>query len=491
MRIVVPLSSILLTALVGCGNRADLRVTEESTETDPTALAVEASNAFAVDLLRTLSAAEPERNLAFSPYSISTGLAMALEGARGDTADEMGRTLRLPTSLRQTSTTAPWKSAPYGAGLKSIADRLTPRQPNQAEKEHLADLWLQLGALNRRIENGEISGAELDPARAQADKLAKSINKFESRFEQFDLRVANALWGEKTYPFDPRYLADIDRLFGTGSLRLADFRDNYPDERLKINRWVAEQTDDHISDLLPTLTPTEYKLLRLVLVNAIFFKGQWSEPFAPRSTVAGKFNLPDGNTAPAKLMRHEFERARYAVFRGDPKDKPAFSIVELPFTGDRLAMTFLAPECPDGLPAIESALTGPTLAMWIGKLKRCSVDVTLPRFKLESDLSLADPLKKMGMPLAFTKFIADFTAMSTADPADDRFRLYISKVLHKASVEVNEQGAEAAAATAVMMLLGESRKLVPTFRADRPFLFLIRDTESGMILFMGRVSRPG
>ena len=490
MRLVLLLSPILLASLLGCGSQAISREDEEPAAPEPVVSAaevvpaVEASNAFAVDLFKKLGETKPKENLAFSPYSISSALAMALEGARGKTAEEMGQTMRLPESLRLPSTERPWNTPPYGSGLKAIGDRLMANPKMSAvDRVRLAKLRTELAELNSKA--GKVS------APPEASELADKINKLDGRFDRFDVKVANAFWGDKEYPFDDRYLAEVDRIFGAGRLRLADLRNNYPAERLVINRWVEEQTNDRIKELLPDLPENEWRALRLILVNAIWFKGNWSQPFDERATTDGDFHLPGGDKKTAKLMHHNFEQAKFAAFdrHGDQTEEhkadTGFSMLELPIKGDRLAMTFLAPHRPDGLPEIESMLTGPALERWIAALQRQKVHVTLPRFKVEGDFSLGDTLQQMGMRRAFST-AADFSAMTKNGARD----LFIGYVFHKAFVEVNEKGAEAAAATAVLMR-DKSASRIAEFRADRPFLFLIRDTDSGMILFMGRVSRPG
>jgi serpin B len=472
--------------------------------------AVEASNAFACDLFRKLSETSADKSVLFSPYSISTALAMTLEGARGDTASEMAKVLRLPN---------PGQTAPYCEGFKTITDRLlAERDPVRAaaDRKRLADWRTELANVNKKIEDLQKQRKfnQLGVPNDRAIFLANSINKLVKEVDQFDLRVASALWGDRTHPFAAGYLASVDRLFGTGHLHLADFRDNYPAERAVINRWVEQQTNDRIKNLLPPLSAEEARLLRLVLVNAIWFKGEWSQPFDVERTVDGDFHLPGGAKAPAKMMQQTSGEARYASFNGDGSyfDTPrmtnlstegkaapsypgqsGFLMAELPIKGGRISMVFLAPQKADGLPALEAKLTGPALSSWIGRLVRRNVHVKLPRYKLETDYELGSELKKMGMQRAFTE-AADFSAMTASvDPKD---KLHISRVIHKAFVEVNEKGAEAAAATAVMMIAPTAMPapmampFVPDFRADRPFLFLIRDNDSGMILFMGRVTRP-
>ena len=496
MRSFLLLVPILAMGVLGCGTDTpqptpEAAVPEDAPNPKPANPAIErpaaeASNAFACDLYRKLAEKQPANNLLFSPYSISVALAMTLEGARGPTADEMGRTLRLPESLRQASPEQPWITAPYGEGLRSVGDRLTANPKMTAtDRTRLAKMRAELDGLNKRLETNRDDDPKLQ---AQAEALAASINQLAGRFEAFDLKVANSLWGEKTCPFEPAYVAEVDRIFGAGSIRPADFIGNYPAERIRINRWALQQTNDRIKDLLPELRPDEASILRLVLVNAIWFKGEWSTPFDEKATTDGDFLLPGGGKTTAKLMHKAFDGARYADFdvKGEVvaqvSNQAAFSVVELPIKGNRLAMMFLAPRSPEGLPAIESMLTGPKVASWAGHLQPNTVHVTLPRYRLETGYSLGEDLKVMGMPLAFN-WGADFSAMTKAE------QLYISRVVHKAFLEVNEKGAEAAAATAVMMV-AISARVEPEFRADRPFLFLIRDTESGMILFLGRVTRP-
>ena len=430
--------------------------------------AVAASNAFACDLYRKLGEANADKSVLFSPYSISSALAMTIDGAGGETAAEIGRVLRLPDPLWTQSKQRPWLVAPYCEGFKTVVDRLlADRDPVRAaaDRKKLADWRTELASVNKTIEDLQRQGKfnQLGVPNDRAIFLANSINKLVQEVDQFDLRVANALWGDKSHPFAAPYLASVDRMFGTGNLRLADFRNNYPAERAVINRWVEQQTNDRIKDLLPDLQPEEAKLLRLVLINAIYFKGEWSQPFDVKRTVDGDFRLSDGKKASTKMMEQTTGEGRYAAFEGDGSyfDTPhrtegrtypgdaGFQMAELPVKGGRIAMVFLAPQKPDGLPALESKLTGPNLASWIAKLERRTVHVKLPRYKLETDYELGAVLQKMGMKRAFTEE-ADFDAMTASvDPND---KLHISRVIHKAFVEVNEKGAEAAAATAVMMM---------------------------------------
>lgn len=478
--------------------------------------AVAASNSFACDLFKKLDESNRGKNLFFSPYSISSALAMTLEGARGETALEMGDVLRLPKSLRKDTPAEPWLTGPYNAGFSEFNRQIAGTvdlAKAEGIRRQVAAFKSELADVNEKIRKAETQGniRGVAPLQQQAAKLAASINGLSKQVDQYDLRVANALFGEKTYPFKKEYVDAVAKDFGSGHVRDADFRNNFPAERAKINRWVEEQTNDRIKDLVPQLDPEVAKLVRLILVNAIFFKGEWSQPFDEKQTKTEDFLLSGGGKMPTKMMHLVNKDARYAAFNADgtffdtplrvPFDggnvqtypaKDGFQIAEIPVKGDRLSMVVIAPRDIAGLAAIEAKLTGENVTAWLGKLQKRSVDVALPRFKMETNYGLGEALQAMGMKKAFQEGVANFSAMTTSSNPQDS--LYIGKVLHKAFVEVNEKGAEAAAATAVIMVATTSipttQPFNPTFRADRPFLFLIRDMDTGMILFLGRMSQP-
>ena len=384
---------------------------------------------------------------------------------------------------------------------------------DQAMRNNLAALRKELDQMNRQLvlldKQGKFEAAF--DLQAKAQKVADTVNALQSQLDPYELRVANGIFGEKTHPFEQTYLDTIGKHYGTGLVRQADFRTSFPAERDKINAWVEEQTKKRISDLIPKLPPEVASQVRLILVNAIYFKGMWMSPFDEKQTRKEDFLLADGGKQPVAMM-HGYSPTGYAAFNADgtffdtpheiaiDKDKAApatypdggFLMADLPFKGDRLSMVVIAPRKHDGLPKLEAGLTGEKLSAWLSKLQRRAVVLSLPKFKLETEYGLHDTLKNMGMKRAFDARQADFTGMSASRNPDDQ--LFISKVLHKAFVEVNEKGAEAAAATAVIMVpkeAKESRPFIPEFRADRPFLFLIRDRESGTILFLGRVTQPG
>jgi serpin B len=289
------------------------------------------------------------------------------------------------------------------------------------------------------------------------------------------LHVANALWGQQGLPFRQEYLTDSQKHFGA-TLHPVDFRQT-EQARQTINRWVEEQTKDRIKDLLPRGSLDA--LTGLVLTNAIYFKGQWVQPFHKELTKDEPFTTADGRKAPVPLMRRG-DRFRY--FAGD-----GLQAVELPYVGDRVSMVVLLPAKADGLADLEKSLTPEKLAGWVGQLRPQPGDVLLPRFTATAEFELADTLEKLGMRLAFTRQ-ADFSGILSGEP------LFISKVVHKAFVDVNEEGSEAAAATGVVMTRASAPLNPPkpfTFRADHPFLYLIRDTATGGVLFLGRYAGPG
>lgn len=289
---------------------------------------------------------------------------------------------------------------------------------------------------------------------------------------KFELETANRLWGQMDYNFLPDFLKTTEDNYGAG-LRQVDFITARDEARKTINAWVEEQTHDKIKELIkPDILSED---TRLVLTNAIYFKSAWYRPFKAEQTKDGEFTRADGKKVTAKLMNGS-NRTNY--FKG--KD---FEILELPYEGHELSMIVVLPNNADGLPAFEKRLTTSSLTEWLDKMTDHMVEVTLPRFALTSEFMLKGVLSEMGMPIAFERDNADFSGMTTQD------RLFISHVVHKAFVDVNEAGTEAAASTAVLM----ERLSMPqpaTFRADHPFVYLIRDNRTGSILFLGRVVDP-
>ncbi|HJN09530.1 MAG TPA: serpin family protein [Pirellulaceae bacterium] len=287
------------------------------------------------------------------------------------------------------------------------------------------------------------------------------------------LHLANRLWGQESFEFLPAFLRTTRDNYGAELARL-DFATKTEESRQTINGWVEDQTEDKIIELIPPdVLSSDTKL---VLTNAVYFKGDWSEPFDEKRTKDEDFHLTATDKLKAPLM-HNWNDFRYAAVDG-------FQVLELPYGDGSLSMVVLLPEKIDGLPDLEANLTTENLQKWIRKLKSEKVKVYLPKFKTTSQFKMSSTLKSMGMVSAFDPSLADFSGMTGGKD------LFISAVIHKAFVDVNEEGTEAAAATAVVTGRPAPITEPPVFRADHPFLFMIRDDRNGAILFVGRITNP-
>lgn len=295
---------------------------------------------------------------------------------------------------------------------------------------------------------------------------------FNARGKSYRLSVANAMWAQAGMKIFPEYLAIADRCYEAG-FKEVDYARQTELARQTINRWVEEKTEKKIVELIkPQILDT---LTRLVLTNAIYFKGQWESRFDPKQTSKAPFHLADGKEAEVQMM-HRTGRFGYA-------ESEEAQVLELPYSGGELAMVVVLPKPQTGLPALEASLGAASFQSMLAGMAPKQVEVFLPRFKLEKEFSLGETLQKMGMRDAFNMNRADFSGISEVF-------LYITHVLHKAFVEVNEEGTEAAAATAVVMGTKSAADRPAVFRADRPFFFALRDLRTGSILFMGRVADP-
>jgi serpin B len=350
-------------------------------------------------------------NLFLSPFSISTALAMTSAGARGKTLEQMNAVLHL-------------------LGQKEL---------------HPALAWL----MKRLNAPGKKRG--------------------------YQLRTANALWGQKGYPFRRDFLK-LTRDHYDAGFRQADFAGNVESARRTINRWVEKQTNNKIKDLLKPGV-LNYRT-RLVLTNAIYFKGDWASQFKKDKTRRGNFSRAPGKAVRVPLMRQTGTFPYYGT--------ETFQVLEMPYVGQDLSMVVLLPRKVGGLADLEKDLTAEKLEGWLKKLARARVDVTLPKCTVTSAFSLARTLYSLGMRDAFNQKVADFSGIEA------KKELFLSAVVHKAFVEVNEKGTEAAAATGVRAGLksGRPRLTRQVFKADRPFVFLIRDRLSGSVLFLGRLVNP-
>ncbi|HEY41789.1 MAG TPA: serpin family protein [Dehalococcoidia bacterium] len=315
---------------------------------------------------------------------------------------------------------------------------------------------------------------DLHPAFNSLDiLLAQRGEGAEGKDDQgFRLNIVNAIWGQKDYAFLDEFLDVLAENYGAG-LRLVDFINETEKSRVTINDWVSDQTEGRIEDLIPQGIITV--LTRLVLTNAIYFNAAWEYPFEEEATYNGPFYLLDGGEVTVPLMR---QTESFGYTGGD-----GYQAVELPYDGHELSMVILLPE-EGQFEVFEGLLDAELVAAIIEDLDSQEVALTMPKFEFESEFGLKQALAAMGMPIAFTD-AADFSGMTGVRD------LHIADVIHKAFVSVDEAGTEAAAATAVIMELTAMPAEPVEVTIDHPFIFLIRDIETGTILFVGRVVNPG
>lgn len=288
------------------------------------------------------------------------------------------------------------------------------------------------------------------------------------------LSVANSLWPQNGYAFLDEYVSLIKKHYGV-LITAVDYKNATEAARGMINKWVEDRTQDKIKNLIPTGILDA--LTRLVLVNAIYFKGNWASQFEPSMTREGPFHISGDKAVQVPMMSQE-RHFRYA-------ETGTHQILEMPYVGGELSMIVLLPRDAGGLKALEDSMTPEKLELWKLGLKSREVLVFLPRFKMTSMFRLDQTLISMGMVDAFSDIKANFAGMDGRPNG-----LYIGAVIHKAFVEVNEEGTEAAAATAVVMQAKSMPEPPPIFKADHPFIFLIQENSTGSILFMGRVADP-
>jgi serpin B len=306
--------------------------------------------------------------------------------------------------------------------------------------------------------------------------LHKELGNLQEKFgnlvtDGVEISIANQLWADKEYRFKCGYLRGVKRAYGAPIKRL-EFRNKPNDCRLEINNWVEEQTKNRIKDLLPQGSISD--LTALVLTNAIYFKGQWDNKFEETNTKQSQFITLEGNKVDCEMMNGQ---NKYNLYQGNN-----IQLLELPYVGKDFSMLVLLPNEEVSLKEIEKNLTLADFKQYLDLMSQSDVKVSLPKFKFEWENELKPILMKMGMPLAFSN-LADFTRMSKKPD------LKIDEVYHKAFVEVSEEGTEAAAATAVV-IVRKSVSMPVNFLANRPFMFFIRENSTGNILFMGRLTNP-
>ncbi len=401
---------ILTLIIIGCAPEAEVFVADDNGATsEGTNAIVEANNKFAFNLYSEYKSGEG--NIFFSPYSISTALAMTYEGARGKTAEEMRQVFYFP-------------------------------EDDNLRKSSFASIY----------------------------------NEINKKDKAYKLSTANALWAQKDYSFLEEYVSIVENYYGGKATNL-DFIKETEESRQTINGWIEDQTNDKIKDLIPVGALN--KLTRLVITNAVYFKGTWVKQFEKKDTREEDFTTSSGQKVKTPMMRLVGNDAVFSYAENDN-----LQILELPYNGENLSMLVILPK--EDLMDIEKSINSEKVSEWKNRLRKQRVDIFIPKFKFETKYLMAGTLAEMGMPTAFSDS-ADFTGME--DDPEENFK--IDKVIHQAFVEVNEEGTEAAAATAVIMTgITSVGPPTPIFRADHPFIFIIQQKSTGNILFMGRVSNP-
>jgi serine protease inhibitor len=387
------------------------------TVTPEVKLTVDGNTAFALDLYQKLK--DHPGNLFFSPYSISTSLAMTYAGARGQTETEMAGVLHF--NLAQTN---------------------------------LPEAFSALEARMHKIQ----------------------------RWNRITLTTANSLWCQQDYRFTEAFLNLVRKYYGAEARRV-DFKRSPQAASSEINKWAARNTKGKIKGVLEPGQLTSD--VRLVLCNAIYFKGKWQHQFKVRDTEPGPFHIATNQTVTVPMM-HQKAHCKMAS-----SDDRSVELLEMPYSGTDLSMIILLPEIeyasPDvenpGLPDLEQKLTADNLRTWLAELDQAhphETQVALPRFTTTQSFDLVKELQSLGITSAF-KGSADFSGM------EETTNLVVSDVIHKAFVDVNESGTEAAAVTLSIAL---SKGMAGHFIVDHPFIFLIRENGSGSILFIGRIVDP-
>ncbi len=388
----------------------DTEATSESVQS-----VVDANNQFTFDLYTELGATD-SGNVFYSPYSISTALAMVYEGARGQTADEIRSVFHFPEDIE-----------------------------------------------------------------VQRSAMAAIYNDLNEKDTAYKLHTANALWVKDGYELLDTFTDTLEQYYG-GKAENVDFVSVSGEASRKINDWVSDWTNGKIENLFSKDSFNEFT--RLVITNAIYFKGTWVKQFDKKYTQDEDFRVSNTETVRISMMRQTDKEAVFGY-----AETEELQMLEMPYEGENLSMLVLLPK-GDSVASLEGLLGVDRLHNWKDQLTEQRVKVFMPKFTFTSKYALADVLRRMGMPLAFTppeellEGGADFSGISGERD------LFIASVVHQAFVDVNEEGTEAAAATGVGFETTSIGPAVPVFRADHPFVFLIQEKETGNILFIGRVVDP-
>ncbi|XP_072808498.1 serpin B10 isoform X1 [Vicugna pacos] len=389
-------------------------------------------NQFALEFSKKLAESAEGKNIFFSPWGISTSLAMVYLGTRGTTAAQMAQVLQF--SRDQDS-----KSCP------------------DSEKKRKMELH-----------SGKVEEIHSD--------FQTLISELTSPSNAYLLKTANRIYGERTYPFHKKYLEDMKTYFGAEP-QSVNFIEAPDQIRKEINSWVESQTEGKILNLLPD--DAVNSATRMVLVNALYFKGIWEHQFLIQNTTERPFRINKTTSKPVQMMSMKEKLQIFHI------EKPQATGLQLYYESRDLSLLILLPEDISGLDQLEKAITYEKLSEWTSAdmMELYDVELHLPKFKLEETYDLKSTLSSMGMSDAFSQSKADFSGMSMER------NLFLSNVFHKSFVEINEQGTEAAAGTGSEVSF---RTKLPSmeFNADHPFLFFIRHNKTNSILFYGRFCSP-
>ncbi|KAM4841437.1 serpin B11 isoform 1-T1 [Thomomys bottae] len=382
---------------------------------------------FCFDVFKELSCNNAGDNVFFSPLSLFYALNMLLLGARGTCAQQVEKVLHYHRS----------------------AEFLKPSVKDSSKCSHAGRMHSELG------------------------ELLSEINQPHSNYT---LSIANRLYGTKALEFHQRYLSCSEKLY-QARLQSVDFGQSVEETRKSINAWVESKTNGKVKNLFGkgTIDPSSI----MVLVSAIYYKGQWQNKFQEKDTTKTPFQLSPGKSVMVDMMYQT------GTFKMASIKKPQMQVLELPYTNNRLSMVILLPVGTENLDQIEKQLNGRTFRQWTSSsnMGEREVEVHIPRFKLTNKYELNSLLKSLGMTDIFDQAKADFSGMSPDKG------LFLSKVVHKAYVEVNEEGTEAAAASGESVAV-KRLPIRDRFLANRPFLFLITDISTGVILFLGKLASP-
>ncbi len=405
------------------------KAAEEAAAPGPDMLAAAAANmGFTADLFGRIR--QRRGNLFLSPFSVFTALVMALTGARGKTGEEMAAVLKIP------------------------ADRAKFRKA--------------LGDVIRHLNSRKVVPF-LDEETPDEGK------------PEFEIAIANALFVQRGFSLLQEF-ADANRDdLSAGALEL-DFKGSPEESRTAINAWVLDKTRNRIADMLAPGAVS--KGTRLAIASAIYFIAPWAIPFEESDTLDGDFRTDSGKTVRIPFMN---ARDSYAF-----SETESFRTLAIPYRGEDLTMFVVLPKAVDGLDAVEAGLDSAAISSILGGREYRNVDLSLPKFEIQSDFLLEQALSSMGIRSAFSPMEADFSGITGKEVSAirDEKDLFISMVAHKAFVIVNEKGTEAAASTVEIMTASGMRENIIEFRADHPFLFFIADRKTKSLIFMGRVANP-